>query len=113
MFPGLTTKIKPCLKPSCGGINNQHCHISLGGGVEEEEERRGEEEIHGRGKEGRRVKGRRKGEGQTWAAPVIMLGMKSLCPGASSRCTLKLGVSNWYWATSIVIPLREEETKSD
>ena len=49
------------------------------------------------------------GEGYrlTCAAPVIMLGMKSLCPGASSSMTCLWSVSNSCWATSIVTPLGE------
>lgn len=41
----------------------------------------------------------------TCAAPVIILGMKSLCPGASSNVTIFLFVSNRVIAMSIVMPL--------
>ena len=42
----------------------------------------------------------------TWAAPVIMFGMKSLWPGASSRVTSLWLVSNLVSPTSIVMPLK-------
>lgn len=38
------------------------------------------------------------------AAPVIMLGMKSLCPGASSSTNRRLRVSKKLVPTSIVTP---------
>lgn len=39
-----------------------------------------------------------------WVAPVIMLGMKSLWPGASSSVTTFVAVSNFDCPTSIVMP---------
>lgn len=42
---------------------------------------------------------------RTCAAPVIMFGMKSLCPGASIRVTTFESVSNFVMPTSIVTPL--------
>lgn len=47
----------------------------------------------------------------TCAAPVIMLGMKSLCPGASIRVTTLELVSNFVMPTSIVTPLEENAHK--
>ena len=43
--------------------------------------------------------------------PVIMLGMKSLCPGASNNVITLLSVSNRVWATSIVTPRALEHKK--
>lgn len=40
----------------------------------------------------------------TWAAPVIIFGMKSLCPGASSKWTRREGVWKRCCPTSMVIP---------
>lgn len=45
----------------------------------------------------------------TCAAPVIMLGMKSLCPGASMRVTTLEFVSNLVTPTSIVTPLEQTQ----
>lgn len=42
----------------------------------------------------------------TWAAPLIMLGMKSLWPGASSNVTFFVSVVNMCTPTSIVMPLK-------
>lgn len=44
-------------------------------------------------------------DGSTCAAPVIMFGMKSLCPGASIRVTTFEFVSNFVMPTSMVTPL--------
>ena len=43
----------------------------------------------------------------TWAAPVIIFGMKSLWPGASINVITLVVVSNFVIPTSIVTPLKE------
>lgn len=45
----------------------------------------------------------------TWAAPVIIFGMKSLWPGASISVITLVVVSNFVIPTSIVTPLKENK----
>ena len=39
-----------------------------------------------------------------WLAPLIMLGIKSLCPGASSKTTCRFDKLKFFVATSMVTP---------
>lgn len=48
----------------------------------------------------------------TCAAPVIMFGMKSLCPGASISVTTLEVVSNLVMPTSIVTPLHHTQMEA-